>query len=287
MSNTVSSALNPEMWTNRLQIPLTNSLVALEICDTTLQAELKVGDRVNFPYMGTLSAEDYTPGTALTAQDISATIDYIDVTTYKAVPFYIDDVRELQAKPDYAGAIADDAAYHIKDAVDATALAQVSAGIQFGDSTASTGTYITGAATTAIAGASGTITKVFTDGRRALREENVEENGDWIAIMEPGIASLIELIAIGSGFNVADSTLHNGYAGTFLGFKIYVSNNITADHMFLGRRGSISLIIQSAPKMEIKDVSDKLGKNFIAWTVFGVKTFTRNASRFLDVDITI
>jgi len=79
MGNTVSAALNPEIWVNRIQIPLRNSLVALEVCDTTLEADLKVGDMVHFPYIGTLEATDYTPGTALTAQDFTATNDYIDV----------------------------------------------------------------------------------------------------------------------------------------------------------------------------------------------------------------
>ena len=47
MANTVSAALNPEIWTNRIQVPLVKSLVALEVCDTTLEKDLSVGDKVH------------------------------------------------------------------------------------------------------------------------------------------------------------------------------------------------------------------------------------------------
>lgn len=191
----------------------------------------------------------------------------------------------LQAKPDYLAGLAEDAAYQLRDAIDTEALGEVTAGIQFGESTASTGTYITGTATQEITATSGNIDNVFIDARKALREGNVEEAGDWIAVMKPQTASFIELIGIEKGFNVADSTLHNGYAGDFLGFKIYISNNITADHMYLGKKGSIDLVMQVAPKMVIKDVHDKIGRNFIAYTVYGKTVFYRNTFRFLDVDI--
>lgn len=119
-----------------------------------------------------------------------------------------------------------------------------------------------------------------------MREANVTEDGDWIAIMRPEIAADIELFALGAGFNVADATLRNGYAGNFLGFRCYVSNNITSGHMYLGKRGGISLVIQKEPGMVIKEVDNKLGKNFFPSIIYGTTVFTRNASRFLDVDIT-
>lgn len=290
MANTVSAALNPEIWTNRIQVPLVKSLVALEVCDTTLEKDLSVGDKVHFPYIGTLSAEDYTPGTALTAQDFTAVDDYIDVQTFKAVPFYVDDIRKLQAKPDYQGYVSDDAAYQLKDAIDATALAQVSAGVYFGDTSGTAGTYITGtsATVTAIASTTANIDNIFSSGRKWLRKLNVPENGDWIAIMRPEVAEDIELMAISAGFNVADSTLRNGYAGDFMGFRCYVSNNMTDGHMYLGKRGGINVIVQQPVKVKISDAggSMKIGTNFMFHTVFGVKTFHQNAFKFLDAHVT-
>jgi len=47
-----------------------------------------------------------------------------------------------------------------------------------------------------------------------------------IAIVSPQFAQLIESKATSVGYNVADATLRNGYAGDFMGFHIYVSNNV-------------------------------------------------------------
>jgi len=189
----------------------------------------------------------------------------------------------------YQGYIADEAGYQLANAIDATALAQVSAGVYFGDTSGTAGTYITGTSdtVTSIASTSANIDDVFSDGRAWLRKLNVVENGDWIAIMRPEIAADIEKMAIAGGFNVADATLRNGYAGDFLGFRCYVSNNMTSGHMYLGKRGGINVIVQQPVKMRINgSVTGKIGTEFIAWTVFGVKTFHQNAYRFLDVQIT-
>jgi len=287
MSNSIT-ALKPEVWSASMQIPLTKTLVALEICSTELKKELKVGDKIWKGYSSTLSAETYTPGSAVTAQDFNLSADSIDVTTKSVVPFYIDDTELMQAKPSYVAEIAENAAYTLKDEIDAAVLDEVSAGVLFGDSTATgSESFITGttATTSAIAGTTANIVRVFAAARKALREANVKEAGDWIAVVEPEVAYVIEQVAITSGFNLADSTLKNGYAGSFLGFKIYVSNNMNDGYAIIGKKGAIDLVMMVAPKMEIKDVSDKLGRNFIAWTCYGKATFTRNASRFLQVQI--
>jgi len=289
MANIVT-ALKPAVWSASMQVPLTKSLVALEICSTELAKELKVGDKIWKGYSSTLSTETYTPGTALTAQAFNLSADSIEVTTKQAVPFYIDDTELLQVKPSYVNEIATDAAYQLRDAIDTAVLADVSAGVLFGDST-TTGSesFITGttATTSAIAGTTANIMKIFSMARKVLRDTNVKEAGDWIAVVLPEVAQLIEERAIISGFNLADSTLRNGYAGDFLGFKIYVSNNITANYAYIGKQGAIDLVMMRAPRMEIKEVPDKLGRNFIAWTIYGKATFTRNASRFLEANITV
>ena len=288
MANTVSAALVPEMWPPRIQLNLKKSLVALEVCDTKLEADLHYGDTLHFPYIDSLAATPYTPGNSYSIQDFTATDDTITVNTYKVVPFYVDDVYALQSHQDYASAVADDAAYQLRDAIDSDALGEVTAGIRFGDTSGSAGTYVTGttANTTAIASSSANIDDVFVAARQALREGNVVEDGDWIAIMRPEVAADIELMAMNAGFNVADSTLRNGYAGDFLGFHIYVSNNMPSGHMYVGKRGAIKLVVQKEPNMVIKDVPDKLGKNFAPSIIYGQKVFTRDAKRFLDVQIT-
>jgi len=84
-----------EIWTKAIQVNLTKTLVSLETCDTHLEADLKHGDKLHFPYINALLATDYTPGTAITVQDFTATDDEIDVTTFKVCPFYVKYLRTL------------------------------------------------------------------------------------------------------------------------------------------------------------------------------------------------
>ncbi len=54
------------------------------------------------------------------------------------------------------------------------------------------------------------------------------------------------------------------------------------EHIMFGKKGSIDVVIQAEPKIEVKDVPDKLGKNVIPWTLYGLKTFREGALQMLD-----
>lgn len=56
-------------------------------------------------------------------------------------------------------------------------------------------------------------------------------------------------------------------------------------HCLFGQKGATHLVVQKEPKMVIKDVPDKLGKNFAPWTLFGIKTFNNNTDKLVDVRI--
>lgn len=280
------TAIVPAIWSARIQVNLTKSLVALDVCNTELVKQLQVGDVFHKGYIAALTSVAYTPGTPLTAQSFSAVDDTLTVDTKRAVIFYVDDMQTLQVKPDYVTELIEDASYQLRDDIDTSALAWVTAGQAFMGNSAGTIFGLTAAEiSSTITATSGNIDDVFVQCRSALRQNNVKEAGDWIAIMHPEIAAFIELNAISGGFNVADSTLRNGYAGDYLGFHIYISNNLPSKRMYVGKKGCIDLVIQQAPKVEIKSVQDKIGSNFIIWTLYGEEVFERNTDRFLNVSI--
>lgn len=282
-TNTVSAAF-PEIWSAKMQVTLQKSLVALKVCSSSLQKELKIGDVIHRPYVSDMTAVSYQPGTAVTAQVFTVTDDTVTADTKKIVPFYVDDVNELLAKPDYAASVAIDASYRLRDDIDSAVLALVTAGQAFGSTATNTAGFST-SGTTAVAVNTANVINWFGKAKEGLRGMNVEEAGDWIAIVRPDIAQVIEEQAINVGFSVADAALKNGYAGDFMGLRIYVSNNMTASHAYIGRAGAIDLIMQQAPKMVVKDVDNQLGKNFLPYTVYGAGVLNKNASRFLDADV--
>lgn len=63
------------------------------------------------------------------------------------------------------------------------------------------------------------------------------------------------------------------------------TGNKQIQHQLFGRKGAIDLVIQRRPNVEIKEVPDKLGKNIIPWTLYGLKTFTEGARELVDVRV--
>lgn len=280
-------ALNPEIWSSRIQVPLQKVLVALAIADTSLEKELDVGDKIHMGYIAPLTAASYTPGTAITFTGVTATDDYIDVTTKYHAAFYIDNIERMQAKPKLQGDLADRAAYALADKIDTDVLLRVTGGggKLWGETSATAGTYATGATTanvTGITATSATIIDIFTAARKSLRQLNVAEMGDWIAILSADVLEKIEKISTEKGYNTADAAIRNGYIGEFMGFKLFYSPNLPSNHCYMGKKGAISLVMQQAPKMDIRKPSDKLGMNFIPYCVYGTDVLEENKSRFLD-----
>jgi len=257
--------------------------------------------------MGDLSAQTYTPGTEISATNLDWKYDTLVVSTYKHCSFYIDKVEDLQANIDQIRPLAEEAAYRLKDAIDQHVFANITGsdgGTQVNDSDMRAG----GTDNRPVSATSAQIIELFSRARMKLRQNNVEELGDWCAVVTPLVAQRIEAKATSVGYNVADATLRNGYAGDFMGFQVYISNNLPSGAcsticpnevcggavsatncraLYFGRKGAIDLVMQKAPALEIRPVSDMLGSNFITWTVYGSAVFTKNRKRFLNVPMDI
>ena len=296
------TSLNPTLWANTMQVPLRKSLVAEAVADTQFEPLLKYGDAVTQPWLRDAVVQDYTPGAVFTAQGASAAEDTLNVNQFKISPTYVDDINNLQAKYAYALDVVDDQAYQLKDTIDSAVFANVrNASTFLYTTTTSQGTIVSGAVIGTAEDASSIQVHqhdsnvsainpidLFAKIRTHLRQRNVAEAGDWVAVVDPSIAEMIEVVGANKGFSVADSTLRNGYAGPFMGYKVYITNNLTAGPTdskwaYFGRSKRIALVVQMPPKVHFKDDSYRLGTNIVTSIVFGTKVFTKNADRFVGV----
>jgi len=282
-------ALNREVWSAKMQVNLEKSLVAFKIARTELRDEIKDGDVIHRMYVSNVGTAAYVPGTDIVVTGATATDDTITIDQKYISAFYIDDIEMLQSSLDYASGLANDASYQLSNLID-TAVFENTNTIGVSALGISGADYVTGttaaASLTAITATSATIIQVFNAATKWLRKGNVEQDGSWVAVIGPEVAGVIELAGIANGFNVADASLKNGYAGDFLGFHIYISNNLPTSKCYIGKSKCIDLIMQRAPKMDIKEEPKKLGKNFIASTVWGDGVLHRNMDRFLNVMLT-
>ena len=299
------SGITPQLWSTMVQVPLYKSLVAMEVANMRLQDELKFADRINIPRFGSLSVQTYTPGTTISATNQSWTYDTLIVSSYKYVAFYVDNVKNLQTNVDQARELATEAAYQLKNQIDTDIFKNITGTDGFTSYQADAGTLQNGTAHRPVSAGSASIINLFANARKLLRQNNVEETGDWCAVVTPQIAAYVETKAASVGFNVADSTLRNGYAGDFMGFQVYISNNLpsgkasaisptisggavsatTCKSIYFGRKGMIDVVMQSAPALEIRQKDDMIGSNFITWTVYGSTVTTKNRSRGLNVAV--
>jgi len=289
------TAITPEIWSDILQVPLYKSLVAMEVANVQFRDALRVGDVINKQYFTSLTSVAYVQGTPFALDDLAFATDQLTVDNYRIVAFYVDDIEQLRANIDIQRSLLEEAAYQLKDYIDQQVFYNISAGIKADDAD-----LLGGTASALCTAGTATIINLFANARKMLRDNNVEEAGDWCAVVTPKVANMIETKATSVGYNVADSTLRNGYLGDFMGFQIYVSNNLPTEttasasatrgistsgvvrDTYIGRKRQIELLLQQAPKVEIKDVPDKLGKNIVVWTVFGDTVYTKGKSRFLD-----
>lgn len=202
-----------------------------------------------------------------------------------------------------ASSLAPNAAYQLGNVMDRFALAKItgSGGFTFVGVDASS--LNGGTAHREASASSANVITLFANARKLLRNANVEEAGDWCAVITPTVASYIDVKTAQVGFNVSDATLRNGYAGNFLGFDVYISNNLPSGKcstisptlsvaavsgtncraLYFGRKGQIDFAMLKTPSMEIRKCEDKIGTNYIVWTVYGATVVTKASLRGLNV----
>lgn len=295
------TAIQPTIWSEMVQIPLYKRLVALEIANTRFSDV--VASAINVPRYADLSAQVYTPGTPLSATNQDWAFDVINLSTYKHCSFYVDGARTETISIDQAVNLAPNAAYQLGNAIDRFALGKITGSNGFTFAGVDAATLNGGTAHREASASSANIINLFANARKILRNNNVEETGDWCAVITPTVASYIDIKTASTGFNVSDATLRNGYAGDFLGFQVYVSNNLPSGKcstisptlsvaavsatncraLYFGKKGQIDLALLKAPAMEIRKCEDKIGSNFITWTVYGGSVVTKSRARALNV----
>jgi len=232
MANDLTN-FTPEMWSRRIQALLRKELVSRAIANTEEQAMMTFGDVVHRPYISDAYPTDYTKGTAVTAQDIATTDESLDIDQSKVIPYYIDDVDKIQNKYNTPLELSSRAAHLLAREIDATVLAQVTNAaldIDDGDIGGTSGNPISLSSSNAI--------NTFGSAYAELGSNNVEMDRDWFCVIDPKMANVIMQSQIANGFNVADLSLRNGFLGDWLGFKVFMSNNL---------RSSVSLGLATNP----------------------------------------
>lgn len=365
------------------------------------QPMLKHGDTVHRPYRSSMKAQSYTRGTAVTIRDLTNTDETLVVQTAKVVPFYVDDLDELQSNYRNANEYADDASQELTNVIDGDVLGEVANATSKVDNVE----IAAGTAGDGFTLSVSNVQKVFVQAKAKLRKQHVKfNNGELFAVISPEFEAVLLDYLAGKNSILGDKTGVAGNIGTYMGFDLFVSDSLyctaslaydattptdtdtvtingvvftfkttigvtagnvlavtdgvtsltnlknfinapsttsanqvalsTANQDLLvgitasisggatgtltlaskgwgtvvvsetltpaadiwtlalqqqvqmfGKKGAVDVVIMAEPKLVTKDVPDKLGKNFLPYTLYGKKTFVEGAKKLVAVKI--
>jgi hypothetical protein len=206
------------VWSETLLKSLDKEYVAVMNCNRDFEGEIRnLGDCVVINSIGPISVFDYTRDTDMNAPEALAEGANItlNIDRAKAFCFQIDDVDRVQAKPDLMQGAMREAACALADEADKYVYTLYTE--------ADEDNVIAKTGVTA-----DSIVDILIETRQKLMQNNVNSNTSVVLEVSPAIAALILKAKILTG---TDNTaaLTNGYLGTFVGFDVYVSNNIAKE----------------------------------------------------------
>ena len=223
MANALSS-FKKEIRDRRIQMDLNKSLVALPLARFGF-SEVTGATRFNRPKKTRLYSVSYTAETAMATQALGSANEYLDVDQTRAVHFFIDDTQKLESNYDIYAEYAPEAVYALRNEMDGKFLWQVTNAFY---TVGKLDIEWTGANTSGITITTSLAAKMLSFAKAKLVQNRVETTTPFFVVLDPMDASVREQTLIGSGFNLADTTLRNGYLTSLgaLGLDLYVSNNV-------------------------------------------------------------
>ena len=217
----------PELWSSTLFVKLRKSLVFGGLSNKNFVEELfDYGDTVHINEIGPVTVNSYTKGATLTYENLNSAQKTLIIDQASSFSFKIDDIDKAQNNPAVMDGAMSDAAYRIGDTID-----QFISGLYSQAGVASVSTY-TGTAATSLSVSSGNVMETMSYLERYLSEANCPTQGRWIVVppwfhqklvvAETGLVSATAVPKTES-----DGAIVQGFIGSFMGFNIFVSNNVS------------------------------------------------------------
>lgn len=206
----------PTIWSETLLQSLDKEYVAVMNCNRSFEGEIRnQGDTVVINSIGPISVFDYQRDTDLAPENLAeGTQVTLAIDRAKAFCFQIDDVDRVQAKPDLMKGAMREAACALADEADKYIYSLYA--------------QATEENTLTMSGVNAdTIVDILIATRQRLMQNNVNSNTTVVLEVSPAIAALILKAKILTGTDNTEA-LTNGYLGSFVGFDVYVSNNIAS-----------------------------------------------------------
>lgn len=191
--------------------------------------EIEFGWAYHKPYRSLLVVNTYTPGANVSLQTLTNTDEVLLVNQMKEASFYVDDFDQLRSNYNFINEYADDAGTKLGHYLDGQVLGEYKNATSVIDDGVLGGT--TGNGITANVG---NIQNIFAAAKARLGRYNAYMNkGGKVAgnklfiVASPDFIQVLTNYLAGKNSNLGDTTGLNGWMGSYYGFDIYESNNLT------------------------------------------------------------
>lgn len=253
----------PTMWADSILENLDNAHVFGALANKEYEGTISgAGSSVKISEVGNVSVTAYAGTVNYEELDDASKELLIDKKAYAAVS--IDDVDNVQSKPKLLSKLSERMAYGMANYIDADiASLYSSAGITVTGNTGSP-TNVTSATTISL----------FSGANRELDEANAPQEGR-VAVIPPWLKEKMVLAKIIRDTDNS-ATVTNGFVGRFLGFDVYVSNNVSHSGttwyapMFFIRDMTIGFVSQ-LNKVEALRAESSFEDKMRALTIYGRK----------------
>ena len=210
----------PTVWSETLYRQLDKEYIAVKNCSREFEGDIKnMGDTVKIIGLNPINVFDYTKNTDMSAPgELSDNVRMLTVNRAKAFNFVIDDIEAAQTSP-----------VIMKEAMRVAASALSNEADKYIYSLYSTVPTENVIKSTALT--SDGVLDLLLNAQQKLLEKNVPGNEEIVLEVPPCVAAKIIKAKIMNGTS-NEEELDKGCIGKFLGFRIYVSNNIVNDQSF-------------------------------------------------------
>lgn len=276
MGNSVSTSY-PEVWSRITAVNFDAASVAASECNRSVEADLKeYGDTVHVARYGNVTVRSLTDSVDITVDAVAVTDDTLVLDQQKYFNFHITTLERAQTKLDLMKGFMKRAAVAMAQTMDTRIFTHYS------DATGG----VMGSTTAPITLTPDSVYAEFVEARRLLNAANAL-NTDSADNGEDGPVALIdvntEAIILRSpdfikSTATGDSVIRNGEIGRLAGFRVKVSNRITAVSgtipLMFFTRDFISLAVRISPQnMEMYKPEKRFAMGCKGLMFYGTKVF--------------
>ena len=205
----------PTLWSETLYSELEKDYVGVRLCNRDFEGEIRgEGDRVKICGVGPVTVFDYNRNEDMPAAEmLSDNERTLVIDQAKGFHFYLDSVDKAQAKNGLMQAAMKQASNALADVADKYIY-------ELYDEQVPSFEYLDLSCVEFVS--------AIAEARKTLLENNVPSSAKLYLEVPPCVEEKLILANVMNSTNNT-ATLQKGYLGSFLGFEIYVSNNIYRD----------------------------------------------------------